>query len=81
MSVVEQIMSSRSFSRLLTERGELEEAVASYMSTAAEKLRRQHFLASVVQVDIRTNIFKPHEPSISGRWPYACRRRRTTPGC
>lgn len=58
----QQIMSSRSFSHLLTERCELEEAVASYMSTAAEKLRRQRCLASVVQVYIRTNIFKPHEP-------------------
>jgi DNA polymerase V len=58
----QQIMSSRSFSRLLTERRELEEAVASYMATAAEKLRRQRCLAGVVQVYIRTNIFKPDEP-------------------
>lgn len=58
----QQIMSSRSFSRLLTERRELEEAVASYMATAAEKLRRQRCLAGVVQVYIRTNIFKLDEP-------------------
>jgi len=58
----QQIMSSRSFSRLLTERRELEEAVASYMATAAEKLRRQRCLAGVVRVYIRTNIFMPDEP-------------------
>lgn len=58
----QQIMSSRSFSRLISDRGELEEAVASYMATAAEKLRRQHCLAGVVQVYIRTNVFKPDEP-------------------
>ena len=55
-------MSSRSFNRLLTERAELEEAVASYMATAAEKLRRQDCLAGAVQVYIRTNIFKPDVP-------------------
>ncbi len=55
-------MSSRSFSRLLTEHADLEEAVASYMASAAEKLRRQDCLAGAVQVYIRTNIFKPDIP-------------------
>jgi len=58
----QQIMSSRSFSRLLTERADLEEAVASYMASAAEKLRRQGFLAGAVQVHIRTNVFKADVP-------------------
>lgn len=58
----QQIMSSRSFSRLLTERRDLEEAIASYMARAAEKLRRQGCLAGAVQVYIRTNIFKPDAP-------------------
>lgn len=58
----QQIMSSRSFSRLLTVRRDLEEAVASYVATAAVKLRRQRCLAGAVQVYIRTNVFKPDEP-------------------
>ena len=58
----QQIMSSRSFSRLLTERADLEEAVASYMASAAEKLRRQGCLAGAVQVHIRTNVFKADVP-------------------
>ncbi len=58
----QQIMSSRSFGRLLTERQELEEAVASSIATAAEKLRRQRCLAGAVQVHIRTNVFKPDVP-------------------
>lgn len=58
----QQIMSSRTFSRLLTERGDLEEAVASYVAIAAEKLRRQRCQAGAVQVSIRTNIFKPEVP-------------------
>jgi DNA polymerase V len=58
----QQIMSSRSFSRLLTERRDLEEAVASYVAIAAEKLRRQRCQAGAVQVYIRTNIFKPEVP-------------------
>jgi len=40
----------------------LEEAVASYISRAAEKLRGQDSLAGAVQVYLRTNIFKPEAP-------------------
>lgn len=58
----QQIMSSRSFGRLIYERADLEEAVASYIAKAAEKLRAQDSLAGAVQVTIRTNVFKPEVP-------------------
>lgn len=47
---------------LVYERGELEEAVASYIGRAAEKLRAQDALAGALQVYIRTNPFKPEAP-------------------
>lgn len=58
----QQIMSSRSFGQLVYDLAELEEAVASYVAKAAEKLRAQKSLAGAVQVHIRTNVFKPEIP-------------------
>ncbi len=58
----QQIMSSRSFGTLVYDLEGLEEAVASYVSRAAEKLRKQDSLAGAIQVYIRTNIFKPEVP-------------------
>lgn len=58
----QQIMSSRSFGSLVYDVSELEEAVASYVAKAAEKLRAQASLAGAVQVYIRTNVFKPEVP-------------------
>ncbi|NTV70422.1 MAG: Y-family DNA polymerase [Azonexaceae bacterium] len=58
----QQIMSSRSFGQLIYDLADLEEAVASYVGKAAEKLRAQDSLAGAVQVYIRTNIFKPEAP-------------------
>ena len=58
----QQIMSSRSFGALVHDLADLEEAVASYVSRAAEKLRAQDALAGAIQVYIRTNIFKPEAP-------------------
>lgn len=58
----QQIMSSRSFGTLVYDRAELEEAVASYIARAAEKLRAQDALAGALQIYIRTNIFKPEVP-------------------
>ncbi|MBX3043209.1 MAG: Y-family DNA polymerase [Candidatus Kapabacteria bacterium] len=52
------IISSRSFGRYITEKYELAEAVASYVTRAAEKLRHQNSLANVVYVFLRTNPFK-----------------------
>ena len=58
----QQIMVSRSFGHLVHDLDELEEAVASYIARAAEKLRSQDSLAGAVQVYIRTNVFKPEVP-------------------
>lgn len=58
----QQIMSSRSFGTLIYDLEDLEEAVASYIARAAEKLRAQDSLAGALQVYLRTNIFKPEVP-------------------
>lgn len=58
----QQIMSSRSFGTLIYDLEELEEAVASYIARATEKLRAQDSLAGAIQVYIRTNVFKPEVP-------------------
>lgn len=58
----QQIMSSRSFGQLVFDLEMLEEAVASYVAKAAEKLRNQNSFAGAVQVHIRTNVFKPETP-------------------
>ncbi|WP_413912953.1 hypothetical protein [Candidatus Skiveiella danica] len=77
----QQIMSSRSFGTLVYERADLEEAVASYIAKAAEKLRAQDSLAGGVQVYIR-----PMSSSLRCRntrrgSPYRCRRRPPIRGC
>ncbi len=61
----QQIISSRSFGRYVTDIKELEEAVSTYMSRAAEKLRRQHSVAATAYVYIRTNPHKEGEPQYS----------------
>lgn len=58
----QQILSSRSFGAYVYTLPELQEAVALYMSRAAEKLRRQGSIAGMVQVYIRTNPFKENAP-------------------
>lgn len=58
----QQIMSSRSFGQYVYDLAELAQAVAAYITTAAEKLRAQGSLAGAVQVYIRTNPNKPKEP-------------------
>lgn len=58
----QQIMSSRSFGTLVFGFDELREAVASYTSRAAEKLRAQGCEAGALVVMIRTNPFKPEVP-------------------
>ena len=61
----QQIISSRSFGRYVTDIHELEEAVSAYMSRAADKLRRQNSVAATVHVYIRTNPNKEREPQYS----------------
>lgn len=55
------IMASRSFGRPVIERVELEEAVASFVSRAAEKLRKQNLTAGTVTTYIQTNPFRLRE--------------------
>lgn len=57
-----QIMSSRSFGQPVYDLPGLEEAVAAYVSRAAEKLRRQRHIAGGVMVLLETNPFKPDDP-------------------
>ena len=57
----QQIMSSRSFGHYVYDLKELEEAVATYIGRAAEKLRRQGSLAGALMVYIRTNPFSERE--------------------
>lgn len=54
----QQIMSSRSFGSPVAALAELREAVASYVTRAAEKLRAQGSVSAAVQVYIQTNRFK-----------------------
>jgi len=58
----QQIMSSRSFGQPVCDLDELEEAVATYISRAAEKLRAQQSVAGTVTVAIMTNRFKEYAP-------------------
>ena len=54
----QQIMCSRSFNREVHSYDELRQAVLTYISRAAEKLRAEGSVAEAVQVFIRTNAFK-----------------------
>ena len=56
------IMASRSFGRTVETRAELEEAVATYTSRAAEKLRGQGLAANRIVVFAHTNRFRPDDP-------------------
>jgi DNA polymerase V len=58
----QQIICSRSFTRKLVDLRELAEALASFCSRAAEKLRSQQSLAGTITVFIRTSPFSPQEP-------------------
>lgn len=58
----QQILSSRSFGKYVSDLASLEEAVASYMGIAATKLRDQGSIAGRVQVFIRTSPFRQDLP-------------------
>lgn len=60
-----QIICSRSFGTNVHSLNDLEEAVATYASRAAEKLRRDGSHVSVIQVYIRTNLFSKSQPQYS----------------
>jgi DNA polymerase V len=63
------IMASRSFGRTVETREELEEAVATYTSRAAEKLRGQGLAAGRIVVFAHTNHFRPEDPQYYGMQP------------
>lgn len=54
----QQIISSRSFGQPVTEYAEMEQAVASYIVRAAEKMRAQNKVCQFVTVSIRTSPFQ-----------------------
>lgn len=57
----QEICSSRMFGTRLTEPAPIREAVATYTSRAAEKLRAQQSLCKRLRVSIRTGQFNPNE--------------------
>ena len=61
-AVNKEIISSRSFGKYVTDFQGLSEAVSSYITIAAEELRRQKALTSSIYVFIRTNRFKENDP-------------------
>jgi DNA polymerase V len=58
-----EICSSRMFGTRLTELTPIKEAVATYTSRAAEKLRAQQSLCKRLRVSVRTGMFNPDEPN------------------
>jgi DNA polymerase V len=60
------IMASRSFSRPVRYQ-EIQEAVATYISRAAERMRRQDLVAPALQVFITTNRFRVNDEQYYGQ--------------
>lgn len=61
------IVCSRSFGRPVTQRLELEQAVATYAARAAEKMRRQDLATARLMVFVTTNRFKLNDPHYSAQ--------------
>ncbi|QJI41119.1 translesion error-prone DNA polymerase V subunit UmuC [Pseudomonas sp. ADAK2] len=57
----QEICCSRMFGKRLTEIAPIQEAVATYMMRATEKLRAQKSLCKRIRVSIRTGMFNPEE--------------------
>lgn len=57
----QEICCSRMFGNRLTELAPIQEAVATYMMRASEKLRAQQSLCKKIRVSIRTGMFNPDE--------------------
>jgi len=55
------IGSSRSFGKLMTQKIDIEQAVANYMATCAAKLRKQRSCAGKIHVFIQTNPFRTED--------------------
>jgi DNA polymerase V len=60
-----QIISSRSFGQLVHALPQLCESVASYTSSAAEKMRRENSVCEAIQVFVQTNPFSEQDPQYS----------------
>ena len=60
------ITSSRSFGRPVEKLSEMKAALSSYITRAAEKLRKQNSVARSMTVYVRTNRFKKDNPQYSG---------------
>ena len=73
------IMASRSFGRLVTARSEMDEAVASYVTRATEKMRRQQFAAGRLMVFLQTNPFRPQDPQYARERQVQLRSRPPIP--
>lgn len=63
----QQIMCSRSFGAPVMDIAGLREAVTSYATTAAEKLRSQSSVAGAVHVFINTSAFREKDPQYSNK--------------
>jgi DNA polymerase V len=69
------LMVSRSFGRSITSLDEMREAVATYATRAAEKLRRHRLAAGILSVFLLTNRFKSDEP----QYKYLCKNKLILP--
>lgn len=58
----QQIISSRSFGKPVTELAVIQDALSVFVATATEKLRAQKGRAALVQVFLFTNRFRPEQP-------------------
>jgi DNA polymerase V len=65
-----QIMSSRSFSHPVISLTDLEEAVSTYTSRAAFKLREQKSIACGIHVFVETNFFRPDQKQYGNTYSY-----------
>lgn len=63
--VRKQIISSRSFGEMVTTIDGLRESVSTYVTTAAEKLRRDNSVCNVVTVFVETNRFREQDKQYS----------------
>jgi DNA polymerase V len=63
-------MSSKSFGNLLTKKGPIEEALASYAARACEKLRKQNSQAQRVHVFVETNGFREIDRQYNNGFTY-----------
>jgi DNA polymerase V len=55
------IMTSRSFGKAVTDPEDLSEAIAQFISIAAEKLRAQNSVTSLLHITLRTNKYSNHK--------------------